>query len=335
MKKSKNEFYYFIPNYRNKRVRKKIPDLTLRKLVEILESELRKESKDRTARAYHSSVKSFLEFYGKEDFYLNKLNSQLLIKYEDYLLSRKCSLNTVSFYMRNLRAIYNKGIKNELVYPFREDYFRKVYTGVQSTRKKAINSREIRLLADWVKSKKTTSAVNLDSLTSSAYYFLFCFYARGMSYVDMAYLKKRDIKDGVISYRRKKTGQYLEIKLLKEMKEIIAYFAPYVKHSSYLFPIIREAGKNERVQYESGLRVQNKYLKHISKELKFRLPLSTHVARHTWATIAKKETVALPVISESLGHTSLKTTAIYLAGFENSVLDEANIKVIRAIKRAV
>lgn len=153
-----------------------------------------------------------------------------------------------------------------------------------------------------------------------------------MSYVDMAYLKKTDIRNGVIHYRRRKTGQYLEISLTRELKSILSFFSPFVKGSPYLFPVIRSKEK-ERVQYENGLRLQNHYLKKLTHTLGLSAPLSTHVARHTWATIAKKEYIPLAVISEALGHNSQKTTQIYLASLDNRILDEANLKIARAIKK--
>jgi len=209
-----------------------------------------------------------------------------------------------------------------------------VYTGIQPTRKKAIEAKDIRQLERWVKKEELRKKVFPEPLVSSVYYFLFCFYARGMSYVDMAYLKKSDIRNGVLRYRRKKTGQYLEIRIIRELQEIIDFFSSRVVDSPYLFPIIHRKNKSGRLQYESGLRLQNKRLKEISREAGLDYPLSTHVARHTWATIAKKEHIPLSVISEGLGHTSPKTTAIYLASFDNNTLDQANVKVIKAIKRA-
>lgn len=101
-----------------------------------------------------------------------------------------------------------------------------VYTGIQPTRKKAIEAKDIRQLERWVKKEELRKKVFPEPLVSSVYYFLFCFYARGMSYVDMAYLKKSDIRNGVLRYRRKKTGQYLEIRIIRELQEIIDFFPP-------------------------------------------------------------------------------------------------------------
>ncbi|MCC8133480.1 MAG: site-specific integrase [Tannerellaceae bacterium] len=334
MMENRNCSYNSVPLIKAIRRKPIRPDISLRTLTGILEREMKSLSRERTARAYRSAMSSFLNFYGKEDLALSQLNGRLLVEYEQYLLVGSRSLNTISFYMRNLRAIYNKGISRGLFTPVEEELFRLVYTGNHPTRERAIPAKDIWQLESWIRKRELGTQAVPDPHLFSAYCFLFCFYARGMSYVDMAYLKKTDIRDGLICYRRRKTGLFLKVKLIQELQKIIDLVAPYVKDSPYVFPIILRKEGKERLQYESGLRLQNKRLKEVAIQAGLRCSLSTHVARHSWATIAKKEHIPLPVISESLGHASLKTTAIYLASFDNNLLDKANLKVVRAIKRA-
>ncbi|MCD7916056.1 MAG: site-specific integrase [Tannerellaceae bacterium] len=316
---------------RNRSRRRK--NLSLVILTGRLVINLQKEGRVRTARAYESTLRSFLQFAGREDFPVEKLSRSLLKRYEEYLLLKGRSLNTVSFYMRNLRAIYNKGVHLGLIRACKEELFIGVYTGVQQTSKRAARKEDIRKIARWLEDQKRKGGTNKDPLIACGYYFLFCFYARGMSYVDMAYLKKTDVRGGKICYRRRKTGQLLEITLTSELKEILIYFSPYVKNSIYLFPVIRKEIR-ERLAYETGLRIQNLRLKALSRILDLGTVLSTHVARHIWATVAKREHIPLSVISESLGHYSEKTTLIYLASFDSSVLDRANRRVAYSIRKS-
>lgn len=274
---------------RERKKKKKTRDIRLYDLTELLKKEMKSQLRERTARAYHSATVSLLTFTGKEDLLMSELTTSLLVRYEQSLLSRGRCLNTISFYMRNLRSIYNRGVERRLFTSHGEDLFRMVYTGVTHTRKRAARQDDICKITQWLEKekRKNTPAADPDPLHLAGYYFLFCFYARGMSYVDMAYLKKTDIRNGVIHYRRRKTGQYLEISLTRELKSILSFFSPFVKGSPYLFPVIRSKEK-ERVQYENGLRLQNHYLKKLTHTLGLSAPLSMHVVRHTWATIAKK-----------------------------------------------
>lgn len=302
----------------------------------------------RTAQAYRSAVRRLCDVVGHLDLELREVTSFLLRRFQDTLQKEGKSLNTISFYMRNLRAIRNRAIVEGLLEDTFLNPFERVYTGVETTRKKALTKDDVKLLQGWkpLTTEKSSAyignAKTQEGLRSSQQYFLFSLYARGMSFVDLAYLKKESIKEGVMRYRRKKTGQLLEVKLNSQMRRIISYFANETKDSPYVFPIIRRPGCNERLQYESGLRLHNKRLKRIAKDCQaveggekseLRISgLASHAARHTWATLARHAHIPLLVISEALGHTSEKTTAIYLASLDRSYLDKANDKVLRAIK---
>lgn len=318
------------PLVTDRRKRRQGKNMDLVALTGKLANDLEREGRVRTARAYNSTLRSVLLFTGRKTFPAEELNSGFLKCYEDYLLLRGRSMNTVSFYMRNLRAIYNKGVRLGLIRERGEDLFMGVYTGIYRTVKRAARKQDIRKIREWLTSRKDSDCRGKDPLAACACYFLFCFYARGMSFVDMAYLKRTDIREGKITYRRRKTGQLLEIKLTPELNEIIGYFSSSTQNSIFLFPVMKKE-KNERVVYETGLRLQNFRLKELSRILGLGTVLSTHIARHTWATVAKREHVPLSVISESLGHNSEKTTSIYLASFDSRVLDRANRRVAFSI----
>lgn len=162
----------------------------------------------------------------------------MMVAYEAYLKRNGVSPNTSSFYMRNLRAVYNRAVEKGLVeqkFPFKH-----VYTGVEKTAKRAIPLMAVRK----IKELDLSSSPALDFARNM---FLFSFYTRGMSFVDMAYLRKKDLNNGILSYRRRKTGQQLFIKWEKCMQEIADKYN--TEYSTYLLPVISpESGVEERKQ---------------------------------------------------------------------------------------
>ena len=156
--------------------------------------------------------------------------------------------------------------------------------------------------------------------------FLFSFYTRGMSFIDMAYLKKKDLSNGILSYRRRKTGQQLFIRWEKCMQEIVdKYDTDYC--SPFLLPILKYP--YDRNQYKNMLYRTNKSLKEIAKMAGLSIPLTLYVARHSWASIAKSKNIPISVISEGMGHDSEMTTQIYLASLDNAVVDRANAQILK------
>ena len=243
-------------------------------------------------------------------------SGDMMLMYEAHLKARGVRMNTISFYMRNLRAVYNRAVEKGLTQP--NNPFRHVYTGVDKTVKRAIPIKAIKALKELDLSMKP-------SLDFARDMFLFSFYTRGMSFVDMAYLKKTDLQNGILTYRRRKTGQELSIKWEKCMAEIIAKYPE--NKTDFFLPIITKQG-NERKQYDNALHLVNYHLKDLSEMLQLQRPLTMYVARHSWASAAKAKNVPLSVISEGMGHDSEATTQIYLASLETSVVDKANKMIL-------
>ena len=270
----------------------------------------------RTSETYTATLKSFMEFREEQDVPLDGISSDLMLLYEAHLKARGVRMNTISFYMRNLRAVYNRAVEKGLT-P-QNNPFRHVYTGVDKTVKRAIPIKEIKAL-------KALDLSMKPSLDFARDMFMFSFYTRGMSFVDMAYLKKSDLKIGILTYRRRKTGQQLTIKWEKCMEDIVTKYPG--NETEYLLPIIKKQG-NERKQYDNALHLVNYHLKELSTMLKLQRPLTMYVARHSWASAAKAKNVPLSVISEGMGHDSEATTQIYLASLETSVVDKANKMIL-------
>ena len=279
-------------------------------------AQLKQLGKVRTSETCTATLKSFMAFRENQDVPLDGIKSDMMLLYEAHLKVRGVCMNTISFYMRNLRAVYNRAVEKDLT-P-QNNPFRHVYTGVDKMVKRAIPIKVIRELKELDLSLKP-------SLDFARDMFMFSFYTRGMSFVDMAYLRKSDLKNGILTYRRRKTGQQLTIKWEKCMEEVISKYTE--NETEYLLPIIKMEG-NERKQYDNALHLVNYRLKELSTMLKLQRPLTMYVARHSWASAAKAKNVPLSVISEGMGHDSEATTQIYLASLETSVVDKANKMIL-------
>ena len=316
------------------RYRGVIKDNTLIAYAEKLATELEREGNPRTARAYRTAAYRLHVFAGIKDLNHEHITAALMNDFQQALKAEGRSMNTISFYMRTLRSIYNKAVAEGRVARRMEDIFGGVYTGVATTRKRSLTHNELATLTAYdptVGAKGPGGEQLPDHLEQALAMFLFCYHARGMSFVDMANLKKADLRGDIITYRRQKTGQPIELTVLPVMRRIIEWFKPRVAGSFYLFPVITDDGRDFNLQYESGLRLQNKRLKQLAKQCGISRKFSTHAARHSWATIAKNAGLPLAVISEGLGHSNQKTTEIYLASLERSVLDQASKVVSDAI----
>lgn len=277
--------------------------------------------KERTPETYAATLRSFRRFRRGRDLTFDEVDSDQMLAYESYLRSNGVRPNSTSFYMRILRAVYNRAVEKELT--VQRHPFRHVYTGVDKTVKRAVPLRTIRRIREMDLSDSSALAFARDV-------FLFSFYTRGMSFVDIAYLRKKDLCGGVLSYRRRKTGQQLFVKWEKCMQEIVhRYDNP---HSPYLLPIINPAGEVEpRRQYIYAAHRINRHLKAIGNRLGLSVPLTMYVSRHAWASIARSKNVPLSVISEGMGHDSEHTTRIYLASLDTMAIDRANSKILKSL----
>lgn len=273
--------------------------------------------RDRTSETYAVTMNSFKRFRRSCDLSLEEIDSDLIEAYEAWLRTSGTIPNTTSFYMRNLRAIYNRAVEKDLV--VQRNPFRHVFTGVDKTAKRAIPLSDIRSI-------KELELPEGSSIDLSRDIFLFSFYTRGMSFVDIAHLKKRDLRCGVLSYRRRKTGQQLFIKWEKCMQDIVDKYQS--NGSPYLLPIIDHNSKSERLQYLNMSHKVNRHLKVLGQMIELNVPLTMYVARHAWASIARSRNIPLSIISEGMGHDSESTTRIYLASLDNSAIDNANSLIL-------
>ncbi|WP_026367425.1 site-specific integrase [Bacteroides sp. 14(A)] len=271
-----------------------------------------------TVHNYRSVLNSFRTFRDGEDIPTGRIDAPLMEDYRSWLKAEGKAPNSVTFHIRILRAVYNRAAEEGRTADRRP--FRRISTRTEKTRKRAVTWEEVKRI-------KELDLTGREQLAFARDLFVFLFLCRGMSFIDAAFLKKSDLRNGVITYRRHKTGQRLQIRAVEQMREIMERYPPSGE-SPYLLPIIAEPGHDERRQYETALHRTNKYLKKIGRMLELTLPLTTYTARHSWATAAKRKGVAIATISDALGHESQATTEVYLASIDTASIDRANDLVI-------
>ncbi len=277
---------------------------------------LRKEGRYSTAHVYKNALRSFTQFSGTPSIAFHQVNRESLKRYGNYLLTRRLKLNTISTYMRMLRCIYNQGVDLGQA-PYIHRLFRDVFTGVDTRQKKALPIHELHTLL--YKDPQSESLRRTQAIANLL--FQFC----GMPFADFAYLERSNLKHGILKYHRIKTGTPMSVEILDTAIEDIAKLrnknlSHHSDYPDYLFHVLSgNYKKNEEdayIEYQSALRRFNNQLKSLARRLYIHSSVTSYTFRHSWATTAKYRGIPIEMISESLGHKSIKTTQIYLKGFE-------------------
>lgn len=276
-----------------------------------------------TKSNYVSAANRFMEFRGNEDLTFSQMTSEMMEMYQAWLWNRGVGQNTVAFYLRTLRTLYNKAVEAGQAPP--NDIFSHVQTANVRTAKRAITVNEIRKI-------EKLDLPRGFSLDKARDLFLISFYLRGMAFVDMAFLKKTDLKCSMVNYNRRKTHQNLNIEWMKPMQTIIDKYAEQTKDSPYLLPILTGKESSPYTAYRKVEHNTNYNLKKIGEMVGLKIPLTTYVARHTWASVALHMNIPIATISEGMGHNSFKTTQIYLQSLDMATINEANARIIRKIR---
>lgn len=262
------------------------------------------------------SFARFLDAEGKVRPSLREISPSLTREYNSWLEGTGMVSNSVSFYNRQLRAIYNKAVRKGLVKDRRP--FSDVYTGVAKTSKRAIPLKDISRICSVV-----------DGATSLARdMFEFSFATCGMTFADMAYLKRSDIRSGTLIYCRRKTRAQVVIPLTAKARRILKKYSPLSAGSPYVFPILGTlTGEKAYRRYLSALAEYNRALKSIGEKAASRVVLTSYVTRHSWASAARNAGAPIAVISSALGHSNERTTQIYLGSMDVSRIALVNRKI--------
>lgn len=278
---------------------------------------LKKENRIRYAGMYEISYNSFIKFNGHLDMPFSDVDVAWLKRYEAWGKAQNLSLSTISTRIRHLRAVFNLALLEHAIksdcYPF---HIYKVSKLNRATAKRALTKEDIRRIIEYEgKSPMESLAIDL---------FTFSYICAGINFIDMAKLKHSNIQDNQLSYNREKTKKLIIVPLQDRALQIIEKYRN--GKSAFVFPILSNFHKTE-IQVANRLHKLlakiNRHLKEIGKELDLPIPLTTYVARHSFATVLKRAGVSTSIISESLGHSSERITQVYLDSFDNEQIDKA------------
>ena len=275
-----------------------------------------------TARTYENAYRRFKAFREDVDLTFDELTPDMIECYEAWLIDKRLKQNSIRCYLRTLNTLLCKAVEEGMLN--NTNLFSHVRLSYVKTTKRAISEKELKVIANLELPENSTMALARDI-------FMFSFYMRGMPFVDIAYLRKTDLKNGMCTYCRKKTNQCLMVEWEKAQQKILDRYAHQMENRSYLLPIIKEEDGTEYKQYQRMQININRALKKIGEMAELKMPLTTYVARHTWASVARDMNIPIAVISEGMGHNSIKTTQVYLNSIDISRINEANKRIIKRI----
>ena len=307
---------------RGKLKRSRKGNLTLFKFFDVTIDRLKAAGNIKTALVYKDTKNNIEQFTRGKDKHFSEIDVSFLAQFEENLKAADKGSNTIYIYLRTLRALINKAIKEDVCpekyYAFKKFTLSK-YSRIK-TAKRAITKDEIKKIES-VKLSKHPELIDARNI------FLFSYYCRGMNFTDMALLQWHDIKGDRLNYIRQKTKERFSIQLLEPAQKIIDYYKAKKKYNkaNYVFPILNENHVTPVAIYNRKVKMLKKInqdLKKLGSLSKIDAVLTTYVARHSFATILKRQGINTSMISEMLGHDSEKTTQVYLDSFENKVLDE-------------
>ena len=298
---------------------------------------LKREGKFPAMQVYACTLRSYEKFCAEERHPKNTTTSlsmqeiftpERLKEYEDWLAGQQSSPNTISTYMRTLQAVYNRWMS-----PGIEGYnpvlFKDVYTKVESRTKRALTAEQMEQL------RNTDFSVLTLRQQQVLTYFLLMFMLRGMPFIDLAHLRKSDLRNRRITYRRHKTGKLMVVDVPPDAMRLLQKYRDKTD-SEYLFPLLHGGlfMEEHHHRYQETLRHFNRELARLMKQLLPGVSVSSYTARHTWATLAYHSGVPVGLISQSLGHSSIRVTMTYLKPFDAEVIDRINRQVISLVKKS-
>jgi len=279
-------------------------------------------NKTGNALVYETAANRILKYVGVKVLYFSHIDYTLLDGFKHSLIKDQVKQNTISNYFRTLRAIYNKAIKAKLIdrasYPFLDVSFK-----AERTSKRAVDVKDLKFVCNY--------SISTDSREwHSRNYFFLSFALIGMSFTDLAYLTPTNVYKGRIIYKRRKTHKEYNIKLTPLALRILEVYKG--KSSKYLLPILSNSVIEDSTEAKKLIRqwikTTNKWINKLGEKCKVDGNLTTYVARHTWATTAKRLGYSNELIAEAMGHEyGNKITNIYLDTFDQSVIDDLNEKV--------
>lgn len=287
-----------------------------------LVEKLEQDGRYGTAHVYRSALRRLCGYCGKQSFRFSDLTSGWLLGYQAYLLGCRLRWNTVSTYLRMLRAVYQRGVDAGLAVS-RPRLFHGVYTGSRPGRKRALGEPSLYKLSRIPQSDPR--------LEEARRLFLLLFALRGIPFVDMAYLRPCDLQEGVLTYRRRKTGTCLRVRLEPWAVALLARCRSAEPDAPYLFPFVRREGLDGYREYQKSLRRFNRCLHLLALRCGLPEGLSSYSARHSWATLANSKNFQHELIRDAMGHSSVKVTETYFRHHTDEQIDGMNRELLTVV----
>ena len=306
---------------------------TLKEAYSIYSKNLMATENIGTAYSYDCAQKSLHKF--SPDAKFGDVTPDFLKKYEKWMLSQGRSITTVGIYLRTLRRLFNVGINDGIIlkelYPFGKNKY-EIPTG--NNIKKSLTLNEIALIYYYKAEPRSIKQMAKD-------FWLFIYLCNGINVKDLCLLQYANIQKGdILEFNRAKTVltkrkvEPIRVILSDDLKAIIKKYGN-VKHNSntYIFKVLKKglAPVKQRTLIQEFTRIINKHIRIIVEELGIKKDVTTYVARHSFATILKRSGASTEFIGEALGHSNVKTTQNYLAGFEDDYKKET-AKALTAFK---
>lgn len=285
---------------------------------------LEEEGRFGTARVHGSTMRAFESFVGHKRFRMEQLNRRVLSAFEFHLVSANRQWNTVSTYMRVLRAVYNRAVDAGLV-PYNRRLFAGVYTGTRSDRRRALEPKDL--------SRLFHADLPSRQLSRTRDYCRLMFAMRGIPFADLVYLRKCDLQGDTLCYRRHKTGTSMMVELGPSILALLKRLCSKDASSPWLFPFLdrgEDAGSYYHL-YRNAINTFNCRLAKLARYLGLG-HLSTYTIRHSWATTAYHNDVHPGIISQALGHSSILVTEHYLKPFMQVRVNAANLTVMKVVE---
>lgn len=296
--------------------------------VTLLTPGLHAVDRTRTCAAYRSAANSVTAFCNGTPPALAVIYTKsFLSAYQRHLVRLDRKRNTISFYMCTLRSLYHIAVSMKKV-KYTPNLFSDVFTGSDPTEKRAVDGHVIALLEE----ADLSDDVRLERCRD---FFMLSFYLQGMSFVDLAHLRKSDISKKTIVYRRHKTGSLVTVSIIREAAALLKKYMGQTGDSSYALPIMTTVDGEVCCKYESALHRHNRQLKALAKRLGIEENLTSYVARHSWATIAYHGGVRISLLSQAMGHHTEEVTHVYLSSFETDELEEVNRLVVESMRASM
>ncbi|MGN6177841.1 MAG: phage integrase SAM-like domain-containing protein [Mucilaginibacter sp.] len=308
-------------------VQKKHCKLIFKDFGDKLVSDMMAINQTGNAIVYQTAINRVMTFSNNTKLKFTDIDYRFLEAFKRQLIKDGMKQNTISNYFRTLRAIYNKAIKEKLIdratYPFLD-----ITIKSERTAKRAITVDDLIAVSKLGLKPKSR-------MWHARNYFLISFALRGASFTDLAYLTNENICKGRITYRRRKTGKELSIKLSPYISNLFSLYTN--SNTKYLLPVviggIEEDSLKAKRLIAQWIKTTNKWLRKITEDCERDCDITTYVARHTWATTAKRLGYSIELIAEAMGHEhGNRITNIYLDTFDQSLIDEVNEKVIQLLQ---